>query len=97
MSWSGTVEIHQVVLEFLTYRLRYQLRQLEIVNLLFTDDIELGTLGSPEVSLVFVVLGKIYNEHQAVRNILGVNVAPRPGLGFTGVGVNGHLGTFVEL
>ena len=96
MSWSGTVEIHQVVLEFLTYRLRYQLRQLEIVNLLFTDDIELGTLGSPEVSLVFVVLGKIYNEHQAVRNILGVNVSPRPGLGFTGVSVDGHLDTFVE-
>ena len=95
MSWSGTVKVHQLVLEILTSRLSYQLRQLEIVNLLLADDVELGTLSSPEVSLVFVVLGEIYDEHQTISNILGVNVAPRPGLCFTGVSVNGHLDGFV--
>ena len=97
MSWSGTVEVHQLVLEFLPHRLSYHLRQLEVVNLLLPDDIELGALGSPEVSLVFVVPGKIHNEHQPLRHILGVNVAPRTGLSFTGVSVDGHLETFVEM
>ena len=96
VSWSGTVEVHQFVLEFLTDRLSDHLRQLEVVNLLFSDHIELGTLGSSEVSIMFVVLGQIYDEHQTVRNILGVNVAPRPRLGFTGVSVDGHLDRFVE-
>ena len=97
MARSGAVEINKFVLQFLPDRLCYQLGQLEVVNLLLPDDIELGALGSPEVSLVFVVPGKIHNEHQPLRHILGVNVAPRPGLGFTGVSVDGHLETFVEM
>ena len=97
VSWSGTVEVHQLVLQFLPHRLRDHLRQLEVVDLLLPDHIELGALGPPEVSLMLVVPGQIHDEHQPVSHILGVNVAPRAGLCFTGVSVNGHLATLVEM
>ena len=92
MSRSRAVEVHQFVLEFLTDRLRDHLRQLQVVDLLLPDNIELGTLGSAEISLVLVVLRKVDDEHQTVSNILGVDVSPGPGLCLGGVCVNDDLG-----
>ena len=92
MSRSRAVEVHQFVLEFLTDRLRDHLRQLQVVDLLLPDNIELGTLGSAEISLVLVVLRKVDDEHQTVSNILGVDVSPGPGLCLGGVCVNNDLG-----
>ena len=92
MAWSGAVEINKFVLQFLPDRLCYQLGQLEVVNLLLPDNIELGTLGAPEVPLVFVVLRKVDDEHQTISHIFGVNVPPGAGLGSAGVSMDCHLG-----
>ena len=53
MSWSGAVEVHQLVLELLASGLGYQVGQGQVVNLLLAHQVKLGTFGTSEITLEY--------------------------------------------
>ena len=97
MSWSGAVEVHQFILEILTHRLCNHVGQLEIIKLILSYKIKLGTLGSTKVSFMFVILGQGEDEEETISNILGVNISSGSWLGLAGVSMNGHLEEKIDI
>ena len=91
MAGSRTVEVHHGVVQGFAHHLGDHLRQLEVVNLLGADKVELGTLGTGELTLVLVIFGEGEDELETVHDIPDVNVVPGAWDGPGDVRVDGDL------
>ena len=76
MPRSGAVEINQFVLQLLPHRVRYDVGQGQVVNLLLPDKVELRTLCSSKVPFMLVIFGQRKNKQQPISHILSMYVAP---------------------